>query len=113
MTEPARVIDPWTHSIWDGHEFRSDEPACGQCKFWERIAEMESGICHRHAPRATSAFDELLAEAMIALAKLQDGGMGLKLPMDVSRDAYWPETQNYEWCGEFVIDRGPRRVMPR
>jgi hypothetical protein len=72
--KPPWHIDPWNYSAWDGHRFGDEEMACGRCKFWERT-EISWGECRRLAPRA---FNE-------------------------NNLASWPDTENYDWCGDFVL----------
>jgi hypothetical protein len=97
--------DPWNYSAWDNHAFNPEEIVCGRCKFWLRHQSLTDGECRRYAPRANAPFDEALLEAMIKLADLtyeeKTGLDGLKETTEVSRDAFWPVTANYYWCGEF------------
>jgi hypothetical protein len=99
--------DPWNYSAWDGHRFDEAEIACGRCRFWERMTGSEMGQCRRHAPRASAAFDEDMLEAAFANAGVE------KDTTEVLRCSYWPQTSNYDRCGEFVLRSTPPKEMPR
>jgi hypothetical protein len=115
-SEVPWVADPWHYSSWDGHQFNDSERACGRCQFWEHIAESyANGLCRRHAPRATSPFDETITEAAITQAQLTYPQQpdALRETTEEPRRAFWPTTVNFDWCGEFKLRSNKPGSMPR
>ena len=75
---------------------------CKDCKWWElEFEDNAEGFCHKYAPR--------LVEGMMILGddetldRDSDGLCEKRRYMHIwdGKDALWPKTREYGWCGEF------------
>jgi hypothetical protein len=109
--EPPWREDPWNYSAWNHEPFPDDAQVCARCHFWENMLgasedeHLESGLCRRWAPRSSEAYGRVHAE--VAAQQVDQEVTSLNC------ETAWPETLNYDWCGEFEQRRGTPRSMPR
>jgi len=86
----------------------NEGPRCDKCKWWRSVAEWAGspdpedekvGLCCRYAPRPFLACEEL---ASLYEVKKTNPGFNV----NEGDSVHWPETNGYDFCGEFTPRKG-------